>query len=264
VTAPLFSIVVPTYRNGRLLRYALDSVRNQSLSDYEVFIVCDGAVGEGLEIAFEFARRDSRFRVLDRPKGARHGEAYRHEALLAARGRYVGYLCDDDLWLPDHLRLMGRALESAEFVHSHYAFLQGGRLSVLRNAVEDPSIRELMLEQPFNIFGPTAAAHRLDTYFRLPEGWAPGPEGVWSDLHMWRKFLRLEHVVLSTVPEITSVSFPSSLRPSMTLEQREKEMAYWAGLIVSPAIRDILRAAEAETSPAPGDGDETDSSPPSG
>ncbi|MBB6694630.1 glycosyltransferase family 2 protein [Cohnella xylanilytica] len=257
MTAPLFSIVVPTYRNGRLLRYALDSVRNQSLSDYEVFVVCDSAVEEGREIAFEFARRDSRFRVLDRPKGARHGEAYRHEVLLAARGRYVGYLCDDDLWLPDHLRRMGQALERAEFVHSLYAFFQGGRLSVFRNALEDPAIRELMLEQPFNIFGPTAASHRLDTYFRLPEGWAPGPEGVWSDLNMWRKFLRLEHVVLSTVPEITSVSFPSSLRPSMTLEQREKETAYWAELIVSPAIRDILR--EAEVSPHPGGGDDTDS-----
>lgn len=41
-----------------------------------------------------------RFHVLDRPKGTRHGELYRHEALQVAKGKFVCYLSDDDLWFP--------------------------------------------------------------------------------------------------------------------------------------------------------------------
>ncbi|MCE5170056.1 glycosyltransferase family 2 protein [Paenibacillus profundus] len=113
---PIFTILVPTYTHGRLLHFALDSILQQTCQQFEVFVICDGAVDEGRDIAWEYSRKDARFHVLDRPKGFRNGEVYRHEALQIAQGKFVCYLCDDDQWFPDHLEQMEQALARADFV----------------------------------------------------------------------------------------------------------------------------------------------------
>jgi glycosyltransferase involved in cell wall biosynthesis len=225
---PIFTILVPTYHHGRILRHALDSILQQTTQDFEVFVICDGAVDEGRQIAWQYAHRDKRFRVLDRPKGARNGEVYRHEALLAAKGKFVCYLSDDDLWFPDHLQLMEQALANNDFVHSRYvAVMKKAKLIAIRSSLEDAGIRQRMSKgENFNILGPTIAGHRMDTYHRLPQGWAPAQEDVWSDLNMWRKFLRLDDITVSTIPVVTALILPSPFRTTMTLQEREAEIAF--------------------------------------
>ena len=239
---PMFTIVVPTYQHGCLLRYALQSIEQQTIQDFEVFIICDGAVDEGRDIAWEYARQDHRFRVWDRPKGARNGEAYRHEALLTARGKFVCYLSDDDLWFPHHLQRMKYALVKNDFVHSRYvAVSHEDNMVVIRESLDDDKIRELMMSKKFNIFGPSIAGHRMDTYQRLPEGWAPGPDDIWSDLNMWRKFLRLEDIKIATIHEVTALILPSPFRAAMTLQDRESELAIWSEKIKDSFFRDSLQ-----------------------
>lgn len=98
------------------------------------------------------------------------------------------------------------------------------------------------LSGPYNIFGPTVAGHRIDTYRRLPEGWAPGPEDVWSDLHMWRKFLRLDNITFTTIPAVTALVFPSPCRTAMTLQERATESAHWAKQTNSSSFRSSFQA----------------------
>ncbi|MBD1382036.1 glycosyltransferase family 2 protein [Metabacillus arenae] len=239
---PMFTILVPTYNHGSLLRYALASILQQSCQNFEVFIICDGAMDEGVEIAWQYARKDPRFRVLDRPKGTRHGEAYRHEALQTAKGKFVCYLSDDDLWFPDHLQHMEEALLKADFVHSRYvAVLQKEKMVAIHESLEDTEIRDRMLKERYNIFGPTIAGHRLDTYRRLPEGWSPGPENVWSDLNMWRKFLKLEKITFHAILAVTALILPSNFRTTMSLKEREAETAFWAKRISCLSFRTTIQ-----------------------
>ena len=81
--------------------------RSQHLIQRIVRAWCESwAPGEDdTRAALEPFADDERVRFLDFPKGARHGELNRHEALREARGRIVCYLSDDDL------RVMIRALE---------------------------------------------------------------------------------------------------------------------------------------------------------
>ena len=59
----LFSIIIPIYNTGRYLRQCLDSVLNQSFSDFEAIMVNDGSTDDCLTICQEYLVRDSRFPV---------------------------------------------------------------------------------------------------------------------------------------------------------------------------------------------------------
>ena len=105
--APLASIVVPTRNRPHLLRQALASILAQTNREFEVVVVDDGSSGEHLAAMRALgAELDSRFVFLFRDPGEyRHGPAAARNAGIArARGRYVGFLDDDDYWCdPSHL-----------------------------------------------------------------------------------------------------------------------------------------------------------------
>ena len=66
----------------------------------------------------ELHRRRPPRALVRQPKGPRHGELHRHAALQEARGEIVCYLCDDDLWLPDHVERMRALLEEHDFAYT--------------------------------------------------------------------------------------------------------------------------------------------------
>ncbi len=89
--------------------------------------------------ALEPFRDDVRVRFFDFPKGERHGELNRHEALGEAKGRIVCYLSDDDLLLPGHVVEMGRLLENADFAHSApFAVMLDGHCGTRRSTSHGP------------------------------------------------------------------------------------------------------------------------------
>ncbi|GGY28056.1 glycosyltransferase [Paludibacterium paludis] len=104
---PLFSVIVTTYNRPRLLVDALTSILAQTLQDWEIILVNDG--GDLVEPALDWIRRDSRITYLRQPN--RGVSAARNNALRLARGRYIAYLDDDDIMLPNHLTLLARGLE---------------------------------------------------------------------------------------------------------------------------------------------------------
>ncbi|MEW9182394.1 MULTISPECIES: hypothetical protein [Bacillus] len=137
---------------------------------------------------------------------------------------------------------MEKALNKADFVHSRYlAVIHNQMMTTIKESLEEAWVRNRMLQEPFNIFGPTIAGHRMDTYRCLPEGWAPGPKDVWSDLNMWRKFLLLNDVTFYTIPAVTALILPSPFRTSMTLEERKTETKFWKKQISDSSFRSFLQ-----------------------
>lgn len=112
--APRVSVVVRTKDRPRLLRAALESLRAQTFRDFEVLVVNDGGTPpEGLEPA----GAGLRVVTTDPP----HGRARAlNTGLRAARGRFVAYLDDDDLWLPAHLETLERFLSGTDAYRAAY------------------------------------------------------------------------------------------------------------------------------------------------
>lgn len=238
MTNPSFTILLPVHRPPAMLPYAIASVQAQKRQDFELFVICDGAPPETAELARRCATEDPRIQVFEHPKGERHGEAYRHRALREARGQYVCQISDDDLWLPAHLTEIGKLLRSVDFGNISMVWLQpNGKSVVDRHDLSDPEIRRRMMQQTWNFFGPTTVGYRLSAYRTLPDGWSPAPQGLPSDLFMWRKFLARTELRVGTRLAVTSAHFAAAYRKDWTDAQREAEIRHWAGRLADPAFR---------------------------
>jgi glycosyltransferase involved in cell wall biosynthesis len=89
----------------RWLGEAIDSVRAQTLTDWELLLVDDGSHDGGTALARAAAARDpDRVRYLDHPRHRNHGMSVaRNLGLRHARGQAVAFCDADDVWLPDKL-----------------------------------------------------------------------------------------------------------------------------------------------------------------
>nr|WP_288466437.1 glycosyltransferase [uncultured Pseudomonas sp.] len=116
----LFSIIVTTYNRRELLRFALDSVKAQTLQDFEVILVNDH--GEGVESLLESYPYCITYLRQGRNAGP---AAARNAAHRLARGQYLVYLDDDDVFLPAHLQVLADALQKhpGEVVYSDALFI---------------------------------------------------------------------------------------------------------------------------------------------
>lgn len=111
-TTPLISVVIPTYRRPELLlRRGLSSALAQRYPNLEVLVVMDGLDGE--TAAALAAIDDPRLRPLTLPHN-QGPSAARNHGVQHARGEWIAFLDDDDVWRPDKLaRQMGLAQRSA-------------------------------------------------------------------------------------------------------------------------------------------------------
>jgi glycosyltransferase involved in cell wall biosynthesis len=103
-TSARLSVVVPVYNALPYLALLLDSLIAQDLNDVEFILVDDGSTDASPEVLADYARRDSRIRVVRRDNG---GVAQaRNTGISAASGKYLMFADADDLIAPDFCSAM--------------------------------------------------------------------------------------------------------------------------------------------------------------
>ncbi len=103
---PFFSIVIPTFNRGELLREALHSVFAQEFTDYEAIVVDDGSTEDIEAVTREFAGRVKYLRQENRGPGAA-----RNLGIANAVGEYIAFLDCDDQWFPWTLAVYHTVME---------------------------------------------------------------------------------------------------------------------------------------------------------
>lgn len=103
---PIVSVIMIFYQAERFLSDAVESVVNQSMSEWELLMVDDGSTDRSSALAKAWAAGDpDRIRYLCHPGGVNRGmAASRKLGMAAAVGRYIAFLDADDVFLPDRLR----------------------------------------------------------------------------------------------------------------------------------------------------------------
>jgi hypothetical protein len=152
---------------------------------------------------------------------------------------------DDDLWFPNHLAELSRLLKYADFGHTlHVWGHPDGKIESLPSNISLDYFRKRFIDGVFNRFGYSTCGHRLEAYRRLPDGWSPSPVGMFPDLHMWRKFMRMSEFRFDTRMVVSAINLPDHMRAEMSVDQRIRESREWLARVMDPLAReDITEAA---------------------
>lgn len=101
---PAISIVIPIYKVEKYLRRCLDSVLNQTFTDWQAICVDDGSPDRSGKIAEEYAKKDQRFVVIHKENSGVSDA--RNIGVSCADGDYILFLDSDDFIHPQTLELL--------------------------------------------------------------------------------------------------------------------------------------------------------------
>lgn len=93
------SIIVPIYNVEKYLHQCVDSLVDQTLNDIEIILVDDGSPDNCPEICDEYARKDTRIKVVHKKNGGL--SSARNAGLDVAEGEYVAFIDSDDYVAPE-------------------------------------------------------------------------------------------------------------------------------------------------------------------
>ncbi|CDI01142.1 putative Glycosyl transferase family 2 [Candidatus Competibacter denitrificans Run_A_D11] len=109
----LVSVIIPAYNAAQYIRDTIDSVLNQSYSNFEIIVVNDGSTDETAQILNEYG---DKLRVVHQNnKGS--AAACNYGAALA-QGEWIAFLDADDIWLPDKLMLQLKHCKDSSISHT--------------------------------------------------------------------------------------------------------------------------------------------------
>lgn len=103
----MFSIVIPLYNKESSIRKTLESVLNQTFSDFEVVIVNDGSTDNSRNIVLEL--NDSRIKLIDQKNAG--VSAARNTGILKSTGEWIAFLDADDIWKTNKLFEVAKAIK---------------------------------------------------------------------------------------------------------------------------------------------------------
>lgn len=100
----MISVIVPVYNVEPYLRQCIDSILAQTYRDFELILVDDGSPDNCGAICDEYARRDSRIRVIHQENGGL--SAARNAGIDIATGEYISFVDSDDVILDTYLEML--------------------------------------------------------------------------------------------------------------------------------------------------------------
>ena len=100
---PTLSVIMPVYNTALYLAEAIESILNQTFTDYEFICVDDGSTDRSLSILKEYALKDDRFHIISRPNTGIVGAL--NDGLAVARGKFIARMDGDDLSTPERFTL---------------------------------------------------------------------------------------------------------------------------------------------------------------
>lgn len=110
--SPAVSVVIAAYNRSRVLRHAIQSVVDSDFADWELIVVGDHCTDDTEATVTAFG--DTRIRFVNLPRNSGDQSGPNNHGIALARGKYVAFLNQDDLYFRDHLGRCAGALETGD------------------------------------------------------------------------------------------------------------------------------------------------------
>ena len=113
----LISVVIPSYNRFQYLKNAIESVLNQTYDNFEIIVINDGSTEEDYyEYNFPEQVKIINLKENQTKKNGFGPGSIRNYGIDIAKGDYIAFLDDDDVWMKDKLEIqLKRMLESKKF-----------------------------------------------------------------------------------------------------------------------------------------------------
>jgi glycosyltransferase involved in cell wall biosynthesis len=245
---PLISVVIPLYNGAGYIRRSIQSVLDQTYSDFELIVVDDGSTDGGPEVVRTFT--DSRIRLI---RQANAGvAAARNRGIAEAKGKYVAFLDADDDWEPQFLEAVAHlsvAYPAAGILGTGYRKVYPAGPSVEFTVAESRSRTTLLIDDYFrrlqegsivHVSAVAIPAHVFQELGGFLEGYHCG-----DDQEMWAR-IALRYP-LGYDPRILSSFHQRSRQPkSQCRDSRPRDLL----------LTTLQTALNATSEGRPGDGDD--------
>ena len=163
---PKVSVIIPTYNRLPMLKEAVESVLAQDFEDFELIVVDDGST-DGT--ADEITRYGGRVKLL-RHQENRGVSAARNSGILHAKGKYIGFLDSDDLWVKGKLKIQVAFLDE----NPQYPLCYTDEIWIRRGKRVNPMLKHAkfsgwILEKclPLCIISPSSALMRKTLFSKV-------------------------------------------------------------------------------------------------
>ena len=125
----LVSIIMPSYNTAHLIKESIDSVLNQTYTNFELIIIDDCSTDNTDEVVAEY--KDERIVYL-KNEGHSGAAVSRNLGLKEAKGKWVAFLDSDDLWEKDKLskQIQFMVEQNSTFSFTSYYVLNGNQVRV--------------------------------------------------------------------------------------------------------------------------------------
>lgn len=149
----LVSIIMPTYNCAEYIHHALDSVKAQTYSQWEIIVVDDCSTDETGEVVRRYAEQDPRIQyyVLETHSGT---AVARNRGVEIAKGRYLAFLDSDDIWFENKLEKQLRFMQQNGFTFTCTAYTkidkQGNDLNRVIRALPVSDYDTILKRNPGN------------------------------------------------------------------------------------------------------------------
>ena len=213
---PLVSVVIPTYNRAERLKRALESVFNQTFTDFEIIVVDDGSQDNTEEVIKNM--QNPRIRFIKHPRNLGVSAA-RNTGIKAATGKFIAFLDSDDIWRERKLekQITKMFSDKSSLCYTSVAFVKENGTPVrIQKASYSGYIFPLLLKK--NIIGTASSVMvKRETFKKV--GLFRTKMNYREDYEMWLRIARTEKI--SAINEALTIQIVhSSERLSKNIANR--------------------------------------------
>lgn len=101
---PLVSIITPMYNSEKFILKTIESIVNQTYTNWELILIDDGSTDNTIKIVEDFKSKYANIKLLQNDTNLGAAKS-RNKAILEAKGDYIAFLDADDVWKPNKLEV---------------------------------------------------------------------------------------------------------------------------------------------------------------
>ena len=182
----LVSIIMAAYNAEKTIEQAINSVLNQTYTNFELLVVNDCSKDRTVELVKSIAAKDGRVHLISNVKN--RGVSYtRMHGLEEAKGSWIAILDSDDAWAPEKLekQIELQKKTNADLLFTGSAFMDsdGQPIDWYLHALAEVSYRQLLKQ---NVLSNSSALVRKELYAK---NYAVGDK-MHEDFAIWLKILK--------------------------------------------------------------------------